>query len=89
MFFVFVEEKMIEGYMSIKEAAEIWNVSPRRVQTYCVEGRIEGAAKLGREWAIPTSAEKPGDKRIVNGSCRNWRKKKECSLSGNNNENFM
>ncbi|MCF2663210.1 helix-turn-helix domain-containing protein [Oscillibacter valericigenes] len=77
---------MIEGYMSIKEAAEIWNVTPRRVQTYCVEGRIEGAAKLGREWAIPASAEKPGDKRIVNGSCRNWRKKKECSLSGNNSE---
>ena len=65
---------MIEGYMSIKEAAEIWNVTPRRVQTYCVEGRIEGAAKLGREWAIPTSAEKPGDKRVNTGAYRNWRK---------------
>lgn len=65
---------MIEGYMSIKEAAEIWNVSPRRVQTYCVEGRIEGAAKLGREWAIPASAEKPGDKRVNTGAYRSWRK---------------
>ena len=65
---------MIEGYMSIKEAAEIWNVSPRRVQIYCVEGRIEGAAKLGREWAIPSGAEKPEDKRIVSGKYKNWRK---------------
>ena len=55
---------MIEGYMSIKEASELWNVTPRRIQAYCMEGRIEGAAKLGREWAIPTSAEKPGDKRV-------------------------
>lgn len=38
-----------------------------------MEGRIEGAAKLGREWAIPTSAEKPGDKRVNTGAYRNWR----------------
>ena len=65
---------MIEGYMSIKEASELWNVTPRRIQAYCMEGRIEGAAKLGREWAIPTSAEKPGDKRVNTGADRNWRK---------------
>ena len=65
---------MIEGYMSIKEASELWNVTPRRIQAYCMEGRIEGAAKLGREWAIPTSAEKPGDKRVNTGAYRNWRK---------------
>lgn len=66
---------MIDGYMSISEAAEMWNVSSRRIHVYCSEGRIEGAAKLGREWAIPTSAKKPADKRVVTGSYRNWRKK--------------
>ena len=57
---------MIEGYISIKEASEKWNVSPRRIQVYCAEGRIDGAAKLGREWAIPIDAIKPGE-------YRNWR----------------
>ena len=65
---------MIEGYMSVKEASEIWNVSPRRIQIYCTEGRIEGAAKLGREWAIPISAKKPGDNRITSGQSKGWRK---------------
>jgi hypothetical protein len=64
---------MIEGYISIKEASEKWNVSSRRIQVYCAEGRIEGAAKLGREWAIPVDAEKPEDKRITTGEYRNWR----------------
>ena len=64
---------MIEGYISIKEASEKWNVSPRRIQVYCAEGRIDGAAKLGREWAIPIDAIKPEDKRVTTGKYRNWR----------------
>ena len=65
---------MIEGYLSINDVAQKWNISPRRVRGMCQEGRIPGAAKLGREWAIPTSAEKPGDKRVNTGAYRNWRK---------------
>lgn len=72
---------MIDGYMSIKEAAEIWEVTPRRIQVLCTEGRIEGAAKLGREWAIPLSAQKPTDKRVISGSYRNWRKKEDSDPS--------
>ena len=64
---------MIEGYMSIKEAAEAWNVSPRQVQNYCSNGLIEGAAKLGRDWAVPISAKKPRDCRVKSGNYRNWR----------------
>lgn len=52
---------MIDGYINISEAAEKWGISTRRVQVLCKNGRIEGAAKLGREWAIPVRAEKPGD----------------------------
>ena len=33
-------------FMTIKEAAEKWNLSVRRVQTICNEGMIEGAMKL-------------------------------------------
>lgn len=68
---------MINGYMSINEVAEKWGISPRRVRVLCTGGRIKDAAKLGREWAIPTDAERPADKRVVTGKYKNWRKKKE------------
>ena len=68
---------MIEGYRSIKETAEIWGITPRRIQVLCSNGRIEGAAKLGREWAIPVEAEKPEDARISSGKYKGWRKKKD------------
>lgn len=64
---------MIKGYKTIKETAEEWNISTRRLQVLCTEGRINGAAKLGREWAIPVNAEKPSDKRVVSGKYKNWR----------------
>ena len=53
----------MEGYLSIKETAEKWGVSERRINQYCTEGRIPGAQKFGKSWAIPESAEKPDDPR--------------------------
>lgn len=47
--------------MNIKEASEKWGISTRRIQVLCVENRVEGAVKLGKEWAIPTCVEKPKD----------------------------
>ena len=43
----------MEGYLTIKEIAAKWDVTPRRVQRMCADGRIEGARKFGRDWAIP------------------------------------
>ena len=54
-------------YMTIKEAAEKWGLSTRRVQTICNEGMVPGVMKFGREWAIPKEAKKPVDKRIRTG----------------------
>ena len=51
-------------YITIKEAAEKWNLSVRRVQTICNEGMIQGTIKFGHAWAILKDAEKPADKRI-------------------------
>ena len=65
----------MDGYMTIKEAADKWNVTPRRVQALCTENRIDGAIKFGRDWAIPINADKPADKRIKSGTYKNWRKK--------------
>ena len=45
-------------YMTIKEAAEKWNLSVRRVQTICNEGMVPGVMKFGHSWAIPKDAEK-------------------------------
>ena len=39
---------MIEGYLTINEVAEKWDVSARRVRTMCLNGQIVGAAKLGK-----------------------------------------
>lgn len=65
----------MEGYLTIKQVAEKWHISPRRVQVLCSSGRIQGAVKFGRDWAIPTLAEKPSDDRVTTGQYRDWRKK--------------
>ena len=52
-------------YRSIREIAEQWGVSERRVNQFCAEGRIPGARKFGAAWAIPVDAEKPADPRRV------------------------
>ena len=68
---------MIKGYVSIKEVAEKWGLTPRRVQVLCVNGGIKGAGKIGGVWAIPVDAQRPSDKRVTTGEYRNWRKNRE------------
>ncbi|GEM_PF-566413 len=50
-------------YISPEEAAKKWEVNIRRVQSYCAEGKIPGAFRMGRQWMIPASAERPSDGR--------------------------
>jgi len=52
-------------FMTAKEAAEKWGITPRRVQVLCAEGRIPGAWRLGNAWAIPINSEKPRDGRTL------------------------
>ena len=40
-------EIILRRHKRIKECVEEWEISPRRVQIYCDEGRIEGAFKYG------------------------------------------
>jgi len=47
-------------YITIKEAAEKWQVSTRTVQRYINAGIVDGAIKLGRLWVIPKTTTKPG-----------------------------
>ena len=64
----------MDDYLTIKETAEKWGLTTRRVQKKCSEGRIIGAMKFGRDWAIPKDAKRPEDGRITTGEYRNWRK---------------
>ena len=57
-------------YLSLRQTAEKWGISIRRVQTLCSTNRIPGATKIGSYWAIPASAEKPRDERIKSGKYR-------------------
>lgn len=67
---------MIEGYKSIKEISVEWNLTPRSIQIMCSEGKIPGAGKIGRTWAVPSNAVKPMDARVTTGKYKNWRKPK-------------
>lgn len=50
-------------YMTAQEAAELWEISVRRVQRLCKENRIEGTLNVNRVWLIPKDAKKPADGR--------------------------
>lgn len=65
---------MLKGYKTVNEIAESWGVNPRTVQIMCSNGKIDGAVKFGRDWAIPADAERPIDKRIISGEYKGWRK---------------
>ena len=49
--------------ISVKEAAEKWQISERRIQKLCEIGRIEGVKRFGHSWMIPADAKKPCDLR--------------------------
>ena len=45
--------------ITVKQAAEKWGVTPRRVQGLCKEGKIKGAIRWERTWMIPEHAVLP------------------------------
>ena len=56
-------------YISVNDAATKFNISKRRVQLLCEQGRISGATMVSGVWLIPETATKPVDgrkKRIDN-----------------------
>ena len=51
-------------YMTIKQAAEKWGISDRRVRILCAEGKVSGVIREGRRWMIPVDTRKPVDGRL-------------------------
>lgn len=54
-------------YLSIRQTAEKWGLSKRRVQVLCSQNRIPGAIKIDYSWVIPAEAKKPSDARVKSG----------------------
>ncbi len=46
-------------YMTIPEAAVLWQTSPTAIRVGCAEHQIGGAVRFGRSWLIPETAQKP------------------------------
>lgn len=67
----------MKGYLTIRELAEKWNLTVRRVQKMCADGLIPGVTKFGKSWAIPETVVKPDDGRIKSGKYKKWRNKEE------------
>lgn len=51
-------------YISVKEAAEKFELSGRRVQKLCETNRIDGCNMVSGVWLIPATAIKPSDERL-------------------------
>jgi len=60
-------------YMTTRKASEIWDITQRRVQVLCAQGKIQGAVLFGNAWAIPKDAVKPIDGRYKKESNENKR----------------
>lgn len=42
----------MNGYLKISEISEKWGIKERRINTLCLEERIDGAIKFGNTWAM-------------------------------------
>lgn len=51
-------------FITVKQAAEEWGISDRRVRILCAAGKIPGAFQERRGWKIPADAVKPADGRF-------------------------
>lgn len=46
----------MEGFVTVSEAAKLKNLSSGHIRQLCIDGKLEGVQKLGRNWAIPVAS---------------------------------
>ena len=61
--FFYAHKRWMTATVPTAEAAAKRNITRRRVQVRCNEGRIPGLTRFGKAWAIPRDAVKPADAR--------------------------
>lgn len=54
-------------YLTVRQIADKWKISERRIRTLCLQGRIPGVVLQSRTWKIPENAQKPFDSRFSSG----------------------
>ncbi len=54
----------MQGTITVKEAAKLWNIPENQITRYCRDGRIIGVRKEKGVWMIPDNAVKPVDLRM-------------------------
>lgn len=54
-------------WISVKEVADKWGLTPRMVVYHCVNDRIKDAKKIAGVWLIPKDTQRPEDRRKGNG----------------------
>ena len=59
---------MAVEYIGVKQLAEKWGVTTRRMNQLCVEGYFSGAYKKGKFWMVPSDVEKPSVLRVKKAS---------------------
>lgn len=52
-------------YLKVKQVAEQWGISDRRVRVLCEQGKIEGVIRKGCAYLVPAGAVKPVDGRTL------------------------
>lgn len=53
------------NYISVRQAAEQWGISDRRVRALCEQEKIPGVVRERRSYRIPADAVKPADRRRI------------------------
>ncbi len=73
-------------YISVRQAAALWNKSERSVRNYCTQGRVPGAFLDGKTWKIPEASKLPDRKqragKIPDDLLSRLRYEKESDMSG-------
>ena len=54
---------MEEKYIKARELANLWDITPRRINQLCADNLLPGAYKDGKFWMIPSNIEKPASLR--------------------------
>ena len=71
------------NYLSVRQFAEINDVSERTIRYYCATGKIEGAFLTGKTWNIPEEAALPRrGKQIILPLLARLREEKETRMKG-------
>lgn len=73
----------VSMFISVSEVAKKFNISKRRVQMLCEQGRVDGAIMVDGVWQLPKDVKKPKDAR------KKIAKKTDLDICSDNKDDFL